>query len=227
MSRLRAETMPAVTVPPRLNGLPIAITHSPSRSLSESPNFTALSGLSRLHPQHARVGLLVAADDFGLEPRAVVEDDGDLVGVGDDVVVGDDDAGRIDDEAGAERVDAARRAVRRLALAALAAAVLEELLEEFLERRAGRQLRRRLPAALPPPLPPGALRRVCEVEMLTTASITCSATSAMLSGPRASAGAESAGSASTAPQPRRKPGGERQRASDGECRKRAMAVDIS
>ena len=44
MSRLRAETMPAVTVPPRLNGLPIAITHSPSRSLSESPNFTAISG---------------------------------------------------------------------------------------------------------------------------------------------------------------------------------------
>ena len=45
MSRLRADTMPAVTEPPRLNGLPIAITHSPSRSLSESPNFTAFSGL--------------------------------------------------------------------------------------------------------------------------------------------------------------------------------------
>jgi len=46
MSRLRAETMPAVTVPPRLNGLPMAMTHSPSRSLSELPNFTAFSGLS-------------------------------------------------------------------------------------------------------------------------------------------------------------------------------------
>ncbi len=46
MSRLRAETMPAVTVPPRLNGLPIAITHSPSRSLSESPNFTATKGFA-------------------------------------------------------------------------------------------------------------------------------------------------------------------------------------
>ena len=46
MSRLRAETMPAVTVPPRLNGLPIAITHSPSRSFSESPNFTATSGFA-------------------------------------------------------------------------------------------------------------------------------------------------------------------------------------
>ena len=48
MSRLRAETMPAVTEPPRLNGLPMAMTHSPSRSFSESPNFTALSGLSGL-----------------------------------------------------------------------------------------------------------------------------------------------------------------------------------
>ena len=103
----------------------------------------------------------------------------------------------IDDEAGAERVDAARRAVRRLAVAALAAAVLEELLEELLERRAGRQLRRRL---LPsPPLPPRTrFDAFCEVEMLTTASITFSATSAMFSGPRASAGVESAGSASTA-----------------------------
>lgn len=45
MSRLRAETMPAVTVPPSENGLPIAITHSPSRSLSLSPNFTAVSVL--------------------------------------------------------------------------------------------------------------------------------------------------------------------------------------
>src|SRR3954463_12152537 len=46
MSRLRADTMPAVTVPPRLNGLPMAITHSPSRSLSESPNLTATSGFA-------------------------------------------------------------------------------------------------------------------------------------------------------------------------------------
>ena len=54
MSRLRAETMPAVTVPPRLNGLPIAITHSPSRSLSESPNFTAISGFAGLNFSTAR-----------------------------------------------------------------------------------------------------------------------------------------------------------------------------
>ena len=33
MLRLRAETMPAVTVPPRPKGLPIAITQSPIRGL--------------------------------------------------------------------------------------------------------------------------------------------------------------------------------------------------
>src|SRR3546814_20320331 len=32
--------MPAVTVPPRPNGLPIATTQSPTRRASESPNFT-------------------------------------------------------------------------------------------------------------------------------------------------------------------------------------------
>ena len=36
--------MPAVTVPPRPKGLPIAITHSPTRVVSLSPNFSAVSG---------------------------------------------------------------------------------------------------------------------------------------------------------------------------------------
>ena len=37
MSRAKAETMPAVTVPPRPNGLPTASAQSPTRgSLSES-----------------------------------------------------------------------------------------------------------------------------------------------------------------------------------------------
>ena len=48
ISRPRAETMPAVTVPPRPNGLPIATTQSPTRAVSESPNCTAGSGLSDL-----------------------------------------------------------------------------------------------------------------------------------------------------------------------------------
>ena len=46
MSRPRAETMPAVTVPPRPNGLPIATTQSPTRAVSLSPKATAVSGLS-------------------------------------------------------------------------------------------------------------------------------------------------------------------------------------
>ena len=113
MSRLRADTMPAVTEPPRLNGLPMAITHSPRRTLSESPNLTALSGLAGFDLQHREIGLGVAPDHLGLEPRAVGEDDGDLVGIRDHVVVGDHDAGGIDDKAGAERVHAARRAIGR------------------------------------------------------------------------------------------------------------------
>src|SRR3981189_235260 len=56
MSRSRADPMPAVPVPPRLNGLPIATTHSPRRSLSESPNLTALSGFSGLTSSSARAG---------------------------------------------------------------------------------------------------------------------------------------------------------------------------
>ena len=54
MSRFLAETMPAVTVPPRLNGLPIATTQSPRRSLSESPNFTAVSCRGGLNFSTAR-----------------------------------------------------------------------------------------------------------------------------------------------------------------------------
>ena len=118
MSRLRAETMPAVTVPPRLNGLPIAITHSPSRSLSESPNFTALSGLSGFTRSSARSVLVSRPSDFGLERVPSLRMTVDLVGVGDDVVVGHHDAGRIDDEAGAQRIDPARRVRPALIVAA-------------------------------------------------------------------------------------------------------------
>ncbi len=43
-SRPRAETMPAVTEPPRPNGLPAASTQSPTSTWRESPNATAGSG---------------------------------------------------------------------------------------------------------------------------------------------------------------------------------------
>ena len=55
------------------------------------------------------------------------------------MIVGDDEPGGIDDEAGAERVDPPRRAV--LIAAALAAApVLEEFVEKLLHRRTRRQI---------------------------------------------------------------------------------------
>ena len=54
MLRPRADTMPAETEPPRPNGLPIAITQSPGRIASESPNVTAFSGLSGFTRSTAR-----------------------------------------------------------------------------------------------------------------------------------------------------------------------------
>ncbi len=44
MSRCLAEMMPTVTEPPSPNGLPIAITQSPTRSLLDEPKPTAGSG---------------------------------------------------------------------------------------------------------------------------------------------------------------------------------------
>src|SRR5262249_62116104 len=75
------------------------------------------------------------------EPRAFVVNDGDLAGLRYDVIVGDDDAGRIDDEAGTERIDTARTAfaVLRIALAA----PIEEVPEQLVQLRIARQLRHR------------------------------------------------------------------------------------
>ena len=42
MDLFLAEIIPDVTVPPKPSGFPIAITQSPIRALSESPNFTGL-----------------------------------------------------------------------------------------------------------------------------------------------------------------------------------------
>ena len=111
--------MPAVTVPPSPNGLPIASTQSPTRALSLSPQPAAISFLSVLTFSRARSVLVSRPTTSRLQLGVVVQDDGDLVGVGDDVVVGDDEAGGIDDEARAERGRLAR-----LPLLTLAALVL-------------------------------------------------------------------------------------------------------
>ena len=111
MSRLRAEMMPTVTVPPRPNGLPIAITQSPMRILLELPNFTAVSFLPFGSTFSTAMSVLVSVPtSVGLQLDAVGEIDLDLVGVGDHVVVGDDDALLgVDDEAGAQRLHLLRR----------------------------------------------------------------------------------------------------------------------
>ena len=132
--------MPSVTEPPSPNGLPIAITQSPTRMAAEEPNFTDFSGFRRGDLQQRDVGLGVLADELGLELGAVVQVDLDLVGAVDHVVVGDDDAFlAVDDEAGAERGD---HAVRRRA----AAVVIEEIVEVFM---IGRALRHARAAAAP------------------------------------------------------------------------------
>ena len=102
--RASAETMPCVTVCPTPNGLPMASTTSPTWSASELANSSDGKALMRvLDAQHGEVAALVLEHDLGLELALVGERHLDLVGALDHVHIGDDEAGRIDDHAGAER----------------------------------------------------------------------------------------------------------------------------
>ena len=65
MSRLVAEMMPTVTLPPRPKGLPMAITQSPTRMAEELPKDTALSGSLGSTLSNAR-------SVFGSWPRILV-----------------------------------------------------------------------------------------------------------------------------------------------------------
>ena len=56
-----------------------------------------------LDPQHRKIGAGVLEDDLGLELAPVGERDPHLVGAVDHVMVGDDETGRVDQHAGAER----------------------------------------------------------------------------------------------------------------------------
>jgi hypothetical protein len=96
--------MPTETEPPSPNGLPMAITQSPTFERSEEPNLTSGSGFFG-DLQQRDVGFGVLAEYLvDLELGAVVEVDDDLVGAFDDVIVGDDQPFLgVDDEAGAER----------------------------------------------------------------------------------------------------------------------------
>ena len=134
MVRFLAEMMPAVTVCARANGLPMASTQSPT---------CGFVGVAHLHGGQRGIGVdfddgeiggLVDADDAGgaseiLRVGVGGELDVDLVGLFDDVVVGDDVALGIDDEAGAEGF--AHLAVVIVALVGILSA--EEAIEEVLE----------------------------------------------------------------------------------------------
>ena len=145
MSRPCAETMPAVTVPPRPNGLPTAITQSPTRGCL-SANFTNGKVSRRLDLEQREVGALVGADQLGLVLVVLVEADLDLAGAVDDVVVGHDVAVRRDDEAGALRLRRPRRALA--AVAPLLRQVLEELVERMIVGQVREHIARRAGCAL-------------------------------------------------------------------------------
>jgi hypothetical protein len=91
-----------------------------------------LGQAARFDLQQGDVGTVVAADHLGGELALIVELDGDLVGVVDDVRVGEDVAVRADDETGA--LATARRQVAHLALGRHEA---PEELEHFVLRHVG------------------------------------------------------------------------------------------
>ncbi len=125
--RATAETMPWVTVWPTPNGSPIASTTSPTCSASELANSSVGNrSLAPLMRKHGEIAALVLEHDVGVEFALVGQRDLHFAGALDDVIVGDDEAGRIDDDAGAERaLDLLR-----------AAATAEELAEERIGQKA-------------------------------------------------------------------------------------------
>ena len=122
--------MPAVTVPPRPNGLPTATTASPTRTLRAVAEGDVGQGLAGLDLEQGQIGLLVDALERRRQLGAVVERDGDLVGTAGDMGVGDDQPVGADDEARAlaalALVGLLRHPHRPLALAGLAEEALEE-----------------------------------------------------------------------------------------------------
>jgi hypothetical protein len=115
--------------------LPIATTQSPTRALSESPNSTNGSGFSRLHTQQREVRAFVPSDHAGLQGRVVLQRDVDFIGAVDHVIVGDDQAVGVDDEAGPKTLCPPLWAARGVLSAVAGRAVaVEEIAEELLER---------------------------------------------------------------------------------------------
>ena len=125
MSRPRAETMPAVTVPPRPNGLPTASTQSPTRG-GVSGKLDEGEVVAAVDLDQREIGARIGADDLGGVGLAVVGRDLDAVGLLDDVVVGDGVAVGRDEEARALGLAEARGRAACLRLAFGHAEALEE-----------------------------------------------------------------------------------------------------
>ena len=128
--RATADTMPWVTVWPTPNGLPMRQHHVADLKgvgIAEIDRRKSLVGV--LDAQHREIGALVLEHDLGLELALVGERDLDLVGILDDVVIGHDEPGGIDDHAGAER------ALDLLARAAQPAAAEEAAEDRVVEHR--------------------------------------------------------------------------------------------
>ena len=111
--------MPAVTVCESAKGLPMASTQSPTCAVSELPSLTVGSGRVGVDLDDRQIGGLVDADHARRTAQVLVvrvggELDVDLVGLLDNVIVGDDVALGIDDEAGAERLACTAGHRRRL-----------------------------------------------------------------------------------------------------------------
>ena len=134
--------MPCVTVCPTPNGLPTASTRSPTCSASESPSSSTCRSVAFFKPEHREIGARIAQHDLGLEFAPVRKRHLHLVHVLDDVVVGDDEARRIHDDAGAKR---ALRPPGRHARAALPEEPPEEILHAGILAPLGAAWHRRSP----------------------------------------------------------------------------------
>ena len=134
MVRFLAEMMPAVTVCDSAKGLPMASTQSPTCGRVGVAQLHGRQRSAGVDLDHCQIGGLVDADHARRTALVLVvgigrELDVDLVGLLDHVIVGDDVALGIDDEARAERL--AHLAVVAAFLVGHLAA--EEAVEEVLE----------------------------------------------------------------------------------------------
>ena len=75
MSRLRAETIPSVTEPPSPNGLPIAITQSPTCAVVAVAELHERQRVAGIDLEHGEVGLVVRAHELRRQPRAICQHD--------------------------------------------------------------------------------------------------------------------------------------------------------